>query len=53
MSVVSEPQEGQGALLQVLPVVMLTEEREEMGPSGKPHSLAVRLDKSVSVTILL
>lgn len=49
--VASEPQERGGALLQVLLVGMLTKEHEEKGPSGKPQSLAVRLDKSVHVTI--
>lgn len=50
---VLEPQERRGALLQVRPVGMLTEEHKEMGTSGKPCSLAVRLDESVNVTIQL
>lgn len=50
MPVVLEPQGRWCALLQVLPVGMLTEEHEERGPSGKPHSLAVSFDKLTILT---
>lgn len=51
--VVPELQESRGALVQVLPVGKLTKEHEERGPSGKPHSLAARLDKSIDITVPL